>query len=84
MTTSVDERPQTRDNRLLPGDRVRVVDAPSWCRRYFTGQAGRVLRVLPFRDGDVWVRFEQPVSPWCDRMDPIDEFPFAPGQLAAA
>ncbi len=84
MTTAVDERPQTSDNRLRAGDRVRVVDAPSWCRRHFTDRAGRVVRVLPFRDGDVWVRFERPVRPWCDHMDPVEEFPFAPGQLAAA
>ena len=29
-------------------------------------------------------RFERPVSPWCDRMEPVEEFPFAPEQLAAA
>lgn len=66
---------------LHPGDRVLVLDAPKWCRRYFAGREGRVTRVLPFDSGDVWVRFERPVDPWCDRMDPVEEFPFAPGQL---
>ncbi len=74
----------TRDRGLLSGDRVRILDAPSWCRRYFTGKAGRVVRVPPFPGGDVWVRFEWPVTPWCDRMDTVEEFPFAPEQLAAA
>ncbi len=74
---------ETGNGRLFTGDRVVVLDAPSWCRRYFTGKAGRVMRVLPFA-GDVWVRFERPVIPWCDRMDPVEVFPFAPDQLAAA
>ncbi len=73
-----------RNGGLLTGDRVRILDAPSWCRRYFVNQAGRVVRVLPFAGGDVWVRFERPVTPWCDRMDPVEEFPFAPEQLAVA
>ncbi len=68
---------------LATGERVVILDAPSWCRRYFTGRAGRVARIFPFA-GDVWVRFERPVIPWCDRMDPVEEFPFAPDQLAAA
>ena len=34
--------------------------------------------------GDVWVRFEQPVRPWCERMDAVEEFPFGPDQVAAA
>lgn len=68
---------------LRRGDRVRVLDAPAWCRRHFAGRAGEVVRVLPFA-GDVWVRFDLPVSPWCERMDPVDEFPFAPDQLSAA
>jgi len=44
----------------------------------------RVVRVVPFAGGDVWVRFERPVVPWCERMDPVEEFPFAPAQLAVA
>ena len=68
---------------LATGDRVVIVDAPSWVRRYFTGRAGRVSRVLPFAGGDVWVRFERPVIPWCERMEAVEEFPFAPEQLAA-
>jgi hypothetical protein len=79
MTTAT----QTGNGRLAAGDRVVILDAPSWCRRYFTGRAGRVARVLPFA-GDVWVRFERPIIPWCDRMDPVEEFPFARDQLAAA
>lgn len=75
-------RREVESVRLRPGDRVLVVDAPSWCRRYFAGRTGRVARTFPF--GDVWVRFERPVEPWCDSMDPVDEFPFAPAQLAAA
>ena len=43
-----------------------------------------MVRVIPFPGGDVWVRFEPPVIPWCDRMDAVEEFPFAPEQLAAA
>ena len=42
------------------------------------------MRVLPFAGGDVWVRFERPVNPWCERMEPVEEFPFARNQLAAA
>ncbi len=84
MTMATEAQSHTRDGGLLSGDRVRILDAPSWCRRYFTGKAGRVVRVLPFAKGDVWVQFERPVSPWCDRMDPVEEFPFAPDQLAAA
>jgi hypothetical protein len=74
---------ETGNGRLFTGDRVVVLDAPSWCRRYFAGKAGRVMRVLPFA-GDVWVRFERPVIPWCDRMDPVEVFPFARDHLAAA
>jgi hypothetical protein len=66
------------------GDRVRVLDAPAWCRRYLAGQVGRVVRVMPLAAGDVWVRFDRPVDPWCDRMDPVVEFPFSPDQLSAA
>ena len=84
MTTAIEAQPPTRDGDLLSGDRVRILDAPSWCRGYFTGKAGRVVRVLPFAGDNVWVRFERPVMPWCDRMDAVEEFPFAPEQLAAA
>ncbi len=84
MTMATEVQSPRRDDGLLSGDRVRILDAPSWCRRYFTGKAGRVVRVLPFPGGDVWVRFERPVTPWCDRMDTVEEFPFAPEQLAAA
>ena len=65
------------------GDRVMVVDAPAWCRRYLAGRAGYVARVLPFA-GDIWVRFERPVAPWCERMEAVDEFPFTLDQLSAA
>ena len=68
---------------LHTGDRVLIVDAPGWCRRYLAGKVGRVARLIPF-NGDVWVRFERPVAPWCERMDPVEEFPFARDQLAAA
>jgi len=84
MTMATEAQSLTRDGGLLSGDRVRILDAPSWCRRYFTGKAGRVVRVLPFAGDNVWVRFERPVMPWCDRMDAVEEFPFAPEQLAAA
>jgi hypothetical protein len=84
MTTSTVSGTEGRTDGLSAGDRVVIVDAPSWVRRYFTGRSGRVLRVLPFPGGDVWVRFERPVIPWCDRMEPVEEFPFAPEQLAAA
>jgi len=84
MTMATEAQPHTRNDSLFTGDRVRILDAPSWCRRYFAGKAGRVVRVLPFPGGDVWVRFERPVTPWCDRMDAVEEFPFAPEQLAAA
>jgi len=84
MTTSTVPAIAERSDELAAGDRVVIVDAPSWVRRYFTGKAGRVVRVTPFAGGDVWVRFERPVIPWCDRMDPVEEFPFAPAQLAAA
>ena len=83
MTTSTVPAMETRMDELTAGDRVVIVDAPSWVRRYFTGRAGRVVRVLPFAGGDVWVRFERPVIPWCDRMEPVEEFPFAPEQVAA-
>ena len=84
MTTSTVPAIAERSDELAAGDRVVILDAPSWVRRYFTGKAGRVVRVPPFAGGDVWVRFERPVIPWCDRMDPVEEFPFAPAQLAAA
>ncbi len=84
MSTVAETLSAPRNGGLLAGDRVVIVDAPSWCRRYFTGQVGRVVRVLPFAGGDAWVRFERPVGPWCDRMEPIEEFPFAPDHLAAA
>ena len=82
MIASAEPTPETES--LQPGDRVLIRDAPSWVRRHFTGRAGRVSRVLPFAGSDVWVRFERPVVPWCDRMEPVEEFPFAPGQLSAA
>jgi hypothetical protein len=81
---AMEAAPQAIDATVRPGDRVRILDAPSWCCRYFAGREGRVVRVLPFAGGDVWVRFERPVSPWCERMDPVKEFPFGPDQLAAA
>jgi len=84
MTTSAVPGREDQADELSAGDRVVIVDAPSWVRRYFTGRAGRVVRVLPFAGGDVWVRFERPVIPWCDRMEPVEVFPFAPEQLAAA
>ena len=84
MTTSTESVTEGRTEELAAGDRVVIVDAPSWVRHYFTGRSGRVLRVLPFPGGDVWVRFERPVVPWCDRMEPVEEFPFAPEQLSAA
>jgi len=84
MTTSIVSGTEGRTDGLSAGDRVVIVDAPSWVRRYFTGRSGRVLRVLPFAGGDVWVRFERPVIPWCDRMEAVEEFPFAPEQLVAA
>ena len=84
MTTSAASGREDQADELSAGDRVVIVDAPSWVRRYFTGRAGRVVRVLPFAGGDVWVRFERPVIPWCDRMEPVEVFPFAPEQLAAA
>jgi len=84
MTTATVPGADGRTDELSAGDRVVIVDAPSWVRRYFTGRAGRVVRVLPFAGGDVWVRFERPVVPWCDRMEPVEEFPFAPAQLAVA
>ncbi len=84
MATSTASTREGRIEELATGDRVVIVDAPAWVRRYFTGRAGRVVRVLPFAGGDVWVRFERPVIPWCDRMDPVEEFPFAPEQLSAA
>jgi hypothetical protein len=84
MRTSTVSATEDRMDELTAGDRVVIVGAPLWCRRYFTGRAGRVVRVSPFPGGDVWVRFERPVIPWCDRMDPVEEFPFAPEQVAAA
>ena len=82
MIAPAEPIPETES--LQPGDRVLIRDAPSWVRRYFTGRAGRVSRVLPFAGGDVWVRFERPVIPWCARMEAVEEFPFAPEKLAAA
>ena len=84
MATATESRPLSKNGHLRAGDRVLILDAPSWCRRYFAGRAGRVVRILPFAEGDVWVRFEPPVNSWCDRMDPVEEFPFARHQLAAA
>ncbi len=84
MATAVETWPQSRNGRLHIGDRVVVVDAPAWCRRYLAGRVGRVVRILPFGGGDAWVRFERPVGPWCERMDPVEEFPFSPGHLAPA
>jgi hypothetical protein len=84
MTLATEALPRSGNGEVRAGDRVLILDAPSWCRRYFTGRAGRVVSVLPFPGGDVWVRFERPVMPWCERMDPVAEFPFAPDQLATA
>ena len=84
MTTATQSPPRARNGEMRTGDRVLIVDAPSWCRPYFAGKAGRVIRVLPFPGGDVWVRFERPVKPWCERMDPVEEFPFGRDQVAAA
>ena len=53
MTTSTALAVEDRMDELNAGDRVVIVDAPSWVRRYFTGRAGRVVRVLPFAGGDV-------------------------------
>lgn len=67
---------------LHVGDRVLIVDAPSWCRRYVKGKRGRVARVLPFAEEPlVWVRFRPAITPWCPRMGPLQEFPLAAGQL---
>ncbi len=82
MVLAVETRPRSADGHLQPGDRVMVVDAPSWCRRYLAGKVGRVVRVLPFKGGDVWVRFERPVTPWCESMEALEEFPFSPWQVA--
>ena len=84
MVTATETRTQRGNSHLRIGDMVVVVDAPSWCRRHLAGRAGRIVRVLPFEGGDVWVRFEWPVAPWCDHMDPVEEFPFSPWQLASA
>lgn len=84
MTMAMQAAPQSISDIVRPGDRVRILDAPSWCRRYFNGREGRVVRVLPFAKGDVWVRFERPVRPWCDRMEAVEEFPFSLDQVAAA
>ncbi len=84
MTPATEAPPQSGNGDMRAGDRVLILDAPSWCRSYFTGKEGRVVRVLPFPGGDVWVRFESPVSPWCERMDPVEESPFSPRQIAAA
>ncbi len=84
MTITMEAPTQPERATLHPGDRVLVLDAPSWCRRYLTGLTGHVIQVLPFDRGDVWVRFERAVTPWCERMDPVEEFPFSPQQLQAA
>ncbi len=84
MTPPSQTLTRSANDHIHPGDKVLVVDAPSWCRRYFAGRLGRVVRVLPFHGGHAWVRFELPVTPWCERMDPVDEFPFALDELAAA
>jgi hypothetical protein len=84
VTMTMEAAPRPISASVRPGDRVRVLGAPSWCRRYFSGREGRVVRVLPFAKGDVWVRFERPVRPWCDRMEAVKEFPFSPDQVAAA
>ena len=84
MPMTTEPSAQSTDSEVRAGDRVLILDAPSWCRSYFRGKEGRVVRVLPFPGGDIWVRFERPVTPWCERMDPVEEFPFDPTQLAAA
>lgn len=83
MTIAIEAVPQAVGAGVRPGDRVRIEDAPAWCRRHFTGRAGQVVRVVPLAGGDVWVRFEQPVRPWCKGMDAVKEFPFAPNHLAS-
>ncbi len=82
MTMVMEAMPQAIGAGVRPGDRVRILDAPSWCRRYFAGKEGRVVRVLPLAGGDVWVRFKRPVRPWCERMDAVKEFPFSPDEVA--
>jgi hypothetical protein len=84
MTMAMEATRQMISAAVRPGDRVRILDAPSWCRRYFAGRDGRVVRTLPFAGGDVWVRFERPVRPWCERMDAVEEFPFALDQVTPA
>ena len=81
MITATQSRPAERRRRLQPGDEVIVRGAPEWCRRYLAGLTGRVTRVLPFPNGEVWVRFDAPVSPWCERMEPLAEFPFTREEL---
>src|SRR4030067_3296175 len=63
MTTTTEASPRSGIGDVRPGDRVLILDAPSWCRRYFTGKAGEVVRVLPFPGGDVWVRVERRLHP---------------------
>lgn len=80
--TSNGESPERSNGALRVGDRVLVVDAPSWCRRFVEGRHGCVARVFPFDEEPlVWVWFEPPIAPWCARMEALEEFPFASGQL---
>ncbi len=80
--TSNGNRPERSNGALRVGDRVLIVDAPSWCRRYVEGRHGCVARVLPFEEEPlIWVRFEPPIPPWCARMESLEEFPLAAGQL---
>ncbi len=81
MTMATQSRPAAQRRRLQPGDEVIVRGAPEWCRRYLAGRTGRVTRVLPFPHGEIWVRFHAPVSPWCERMEPVEDFPFAREEL---
>ncbi len=80
--TSNGKSPESSNGALRAGDRVLIVDAPSWCRRYVEGRRGCVARVFPFdKEPLVWVRFEPPVPSWCPRMKTLEEFPFAAGQV---
>lgn len=84
MSTGITGDEVNRNGSLTAGDRVVVLDAPSWCREHFSGKVGCVSRVLPFPAGDIWVQFDTPVAPWCSRMDPVEEFPFSWNEVTAA
>ncbi len=80
--TSNGKRPESSNGALRAGDMVLIVDAPSWCRRYVEGMLGYIARVFPFGEEPlVWVRFEPPIPSWCPRMETLEEFPFAAGQV---